>query len=90
MSKSQTQAPKPLDNATTNGYGWKDYNTADRKSVNDSYAIDDPNIRLQDVTGNPDFDEAEFEIVGVTERKGQKVFIVKITYQGHTFKNIDV
>lgn len=90
MSKSQTQAPKPLYNTTTNGYGWKDYNTADRKSVNDSYAIDDPNIRLQDVTGNPDFDEAEFEIVGVTERKGQKVFIVKITYQGHTFKNIDV
>lgn len=90
MSKPQTQAPKPLDNTTTNGYGWKDYNTADRKSVNDSYAIDDPNIRLQDVTGNPDFDEAEFEIVGVTERKGQKVFIVKITYQGHTFKNIDV
>lgn len=90
MSKSQTQAPKPLDNTTTNGYGWKDYNTADRKSVNDSYATDDPNIRLQDVTGNPDFDEAEFEIVGVTERKGQKVFIVKITYQGHTFKNIDV
>ena len=90
MSKSQTQAPKPLDNTTTNGYGWKDYNTADRKSVNDSYATDDPNIRLQDVTGNPDFYEAEFEIVGVTERKGQKVFIVKITYQGHTFKNIDV
>lgn len=81
----------PQKTPTTDGFGWKEYNTADRDQVNQSVAED--GSRLDDVTGNADFDkEAVCEVISApyTRRNGQIVVPIKITYKGKTYSRIEI
>lgn len=81
---------KPVVQPTTDGFGWRDHNTADKRSVNASVALDDNSLRLQDVSGNPDFDQATFEVVTTSMNRGQMIITVRTTYNGHTYSDIDI
>lgn len=81
----------PQKTPTTDGFGWKEHNTADRDQVNQSVAED--GSRLDDVTGNADFDkEAVCEVISApyTRRNGQIVVPIKITYKGKTYSRIEI
>lgn len=81
----------PQKTPTTDGFGWKEYNTADREQVNQSVAED--GSRLDDVTGNADFDkEAVCEVISApyVRKNGQIVVPIKITYKGKTYSRIEI
>ena len=59
-------------------------------NVEDSYALDDPKIKFQDVSANPDF--VENSIIWFTTRpygRGNKIQM-NVMYGGHQFSPIDV
>jgi hypothetical protein len=81
----------PQKTPTTDGFGWKEHNTADRDQVNQSVAED--GSRLDDVTGNADFDkESVCEVISApyARKNGQIVVPIKITYKGKTYSRIEI
>lgn len=84
----QQQTPSTIqqDNSNRQRNGWTQHNTADLYSVRDSVCTTDQTLRLADVVGNTDFQNATFEVVST----GTDYCMVKPVYNGKEFSPIKI
>lgn len=81
-----TPSTPQADHSNRQRSGWTQYNTADLYSVRDSVCITDQTLRLADVVGNNDFQNATFEVVSSTK----DYCVVKPVYNGKEFSPIKI
>lgn len=74
------------------GEEWKKYNTTKKVDVENSVAVDNPNISLGSVSNKPDFiEKAEFIFTSETPQgKTTPSIYLTVKYGGHTFTKIRV
>lgn len=80
-----------VNDSDMNSISWKQFNTTYRRSIEQSHAIDNPDLKLSSVSTNDDFIvNGDFElIIGVNDRNKPQVQL-KVTYNNHEYTPIDI
>lgn len=72
---------------------WRKLTTTYKASIEESVAQDNPNMKLSDVTGNPDFIRNARFVIGAKGgviNRNRVVITLTITYNGHTYTPVDI